>query len=133
MSDITTSFKDFKDKKIKTFDKDEEFQPLSDDIIALKELDNGDFEKVKGPIEIVKVTGVITDEERIEKLDEIAGGPVFSTDLNVKEVKRGQTIWVTAFLKKPGTQSWTNQMSQGVLKCRVVDIFYGLSKLNSLK
>lgn len=133
MPDITTSFKDFKDKKTKKFDKDEEFQPLSDDIVALKELDNGDFEKVTGPIEIVQVTGVITDEERIEKLDEIAGGPVFTTDLGLKTVKRGSTIWVTAFIKKPGSQSWTAQMSQSVLKCRVVDIFNGLSKLNTLK
>ena len=103
MSDITTKFKDFKDKKIKKFDKDEEFQPLSDDIVALKELDNGEYEKVKGPIEIVQVTGLITDEEKIQKLDEISGGPVFTTDLGVKKVKRGDTIWVTAFIQKPGT------------------------------
>ena len=89
MTDITTKFDDFKSKKIKNFDKSKEFQPLSDDIIAISKLDNGDYEKVKGPVEIVQITGIITDEDEIKKLDEIAGGPVFSTDLGVKQVKRG--------------------------------------------
>ena len=89
---ITTKFDNFKSKKIKNFEKDKEFQPLSDDIIAISKLDNGDYEKVKGPIKIVQVTGVITDEDEIKKLDEIAGGPVFTTDLGVKQVKRGDVI-----------------------------------------
>ena len=133
MTDITTKFDDFKSKKIKDFDKDKEFQPLSDDIIAISKLDNGDYEKVRGPIGIVKVTGLITNEDEIKKLDEIAGGPVFSTDLGVKQVKRGDTIWITAFIQKPGSQSWANQQSQATLKCRIVDIYMGLNKLNTLK
>ena len=133
MTDITTKFDDFKSKKIKNFDNSKEFQPLSDDIIAISKLDNGDYEKVKGPVEIVQITGIITDEDEIKKLDEIAGGPVFSTDLGVKQVKRGQLIWLVAFIQKPGTQSWTNQQSQCTIKCRIVDIFGGLNKLNSLK
>jgi hypothetical protein len=133
MSDITKKFYDFKEDKTKKFDKDKEFQPLSDDIIALSKLDNGDYKKVKGPVEIVQITGVITDEDEIKKLDEIAGGPVISTDLGVKQVKRGDIIWITAFIQKPGTQSWSNQQSQATLKCRIVDIYMGLNKLNSLK
>ena len=133
MSDITKKFDDFKSKKVKDFDKSKEFQPLSDDIIAISKLDNGEYEKVQGPIEIVQITGVITDEDEIKKLDEIAGGPVFSTDLGVKQVKRGDIIWITAFIQKPGTQSWSNQQSQATLKCRIVDIYSGLNKLNSLK
>lgn len=133
MSDITTKFDDFKSKKVKKFDKEKEFEPLSNDIIALSKLDTGDYKKITEPIEIVKVTGVITDEEEIKKLDEIVGGPVFSTDLGVKQVKRGDIIWITAFIQKPGTQSWSNQQSQATLKCRVVDIYSGLNKLNTLK
>lgn len=133
MSDITTKFDDFKSKKVKKFDKEKEFEPLSSDIIALSKLDTGDYKKITEPIEIVKVTGVITDEEEIKKLDEIVGGPVFSTDLGVKQVKRGDIIWITAFIQKPGTQSWSNQQSQATLKCRVVDIYSGLNKLNTLK
>lgn len=133
MTDITTKFGNFRSKKIKSFDNSKEFQPLSDDIISMSKLDNGDYEKVSGPIEIVKITGVITDEDEIKKLDEIAGGPVFSTDLGVKQVKRGDIIWITAFIQKPGSQSWTNQQSQATLKCRIVDIYNGLNKLNTLK
>jgi len=133
MSDITTKFDNFKSNKIKSFDKEQEYSPLSDDIIALSKLDNGDYEKVIGPVEIVQITGVITDENEIKKLDEIAGGPVFSTDLGLKQVKRGDTIWITAFIQKPDTQSWTSQKSQSVLKCRIVDIYAGLNKLNTLK
>jgi len=133
MSDITTKFDDFKNKKIKKFDKEQEYQPLSDDILAISKLDNGDYEKIKGTVKIVQITGVITDKDEIKKLDEIAGGPVFTTDLGLKQVKRGDIIWVTAFIQKPTTASWTAQNSQAVLKCRIVDIYNGLSKLNTLK
>jgi len=132
MTDITTKFDDFKSKKIKDFDKDKEFQPLSDDIIAISKLDNGDYEKVRGPIEIVKVTGLITDEDEIKKLDEIAGGPVLNTDLSLKQVKRGDTIWITCLLQKPSSSVFNSQ-SIGTLKVRIVDIYYGLSKLSTLK
>lgn len=133
MSDITTKFYDFKDKKIKKFEKDKEFQPLSDDIIAISKLDNGDYQKVKGPVKIVQITGVITDEEEIKKLDEIAGGPVLNTDLSLKQVKRGDTIWLTALLQKPSNSTVYNSQTLGVISARITDIYYGLSKLNSLK
>jgi hypothetical protein len=132
MSDITKRFGDFKSKKIKDFDKSKEFEPLSDDIIAISKLDNGDYETVKGPIEIVKITGVITDENEIKKLNEIAGGPVLNTDLSLKQVKRGDTIWITCLLQKPSSSVFNSQ-SIGTLKVRIVDIYYGLSKLSTLK
>ena len=50
--------------------------------------------------------------------------------LNVGEVKRGQIIWLTALLKKPGS-SYTNQ-TLGVLKLRIIDYYYGLNKLNQV-
>lgn len=133
MTDITTKFDDFKNKKVKKFDKEEEFQPLSDDIIALSKLDNGDYEKVKGPIKIVQITGVINDEDEIKKLDEIAGGPVLNTDISLKQVKRGDTVWLTALLQKPSSSTVYNTQTYGVLKCRIVDIYYGLNKLNQMR
>lgn len=133
MSDITTKFDDFKNKKVKKFDKEQEFQPLSDDILAISKLDNGDYEKVTGPVKIVQITGVITDENEIKKMNEIAGGPVINTDLGLKQVKRGMEIWITAFIQKPATASWTAQNSQAVLRVRIIDIFMGLSKLNTIK
>lgn len=132
MSDITTKFNDFKDKKTKKFDKDKEFQPLSDDIIALSKLDNGEYQKADGPMQIVQITGVINDPEEIKKLDEIAGGPVISTDLALKQVKRGQEIWITCLLQKPSTAVYNTQ-TLGCLRVRIVDIYYGLSKLSTLK
>jgi hypothetical protein len=133
MSDITTKFDDFKNKKIKEFDKNKEFQSLSDDIIAVSKLDNGEYEKVKGPVEIVQITGVITDEDEIKKLDEVAGGPVINTDLSLKQVKRGQEIWITCLLQRPSNSAVYNTQTIGLLKVRIIDIYYGLSKLSTLK
>jgi len=133
MSDnITTKFKDFKDEKVKKFNKKKEFEPLSDDIIAIRELENGDIEKIKGPVEIVKVTGIITDPEKIKKIEEaVNAGPVFSTDLQVKEVKRGDIIHIIAFIRKSGTTStWNAQGSQCIIRARIVDIYFGINKLN---
>ena len=130
MSKITTKFQDFKDGKVKDFNRTKEFEPLSDDIVALRKLENGDIEKITEPIQIVSVTGIITEPEEIKKMEEtISGGPVFSTDFQTKQVKRGDVIWVTAFIQKAGSTSWSSQQSQAVLKCRIVDIFNGLNKL----
>lgn len=130
-TNITTKFSDFKDEKVKKFKKTKEFEPLSDDIIALQELEDGEIEKIKGPVEIVKITGIVTNPEKIKKIEEtINSGPVFSTDLQVKEVKIGSIIYVTAFIKRPGsTVSWSSQQSQAVLSCRITQIYYGLNKL----
>ena len=133
MSDITTKFDDFKNKKIKKFDKEKEFQPLSDDIIAISKLDNGDYKKITEPVKIVQITGVITDEEEIKKLDEIAGGPILNTDISLKQVKRGDTIWLTALLQKPSSSTVYNSQTMSVIKARIVDIYYGLNKLNQMK
>ena len=130
MNNITTKFQDFKDDKVKKFKKTKEFEPLSDDIIALRELENGDIEKIQGPIEIIQITGIITEPEKIKKLEEsISGGPVFSTDFQTKEVKIGSNIYLTAFIKKPGTTSWSSQQSQCVISARINQIWYGLNKL----
>lgn len=132
MKDITTKFDNFKSKKTKTYDASKEFQPLSDDIIAISKLDNGSYEKVDGPVNIIQVTGMITDEDEIKKMNEIAGGPVLNTDLSLKQVKRGQQLWITCLLQKPSSSVFNSQ-TMGCLRVRVVDIFYGLSKLSTLK
>ena len=59
MSDkITTKFKEFSDQKVKDFKKKKVFKPLSDDIVALQELEDGSIEKIKEPIQIVQITGI---------------------------------------------------------------------------
>jgi hypothetical protein len=132
MSDITTKFDEFKSKKINDFEKNDEYQSLSDDIIAISKLDNGEYEKIKGPIEIVQITGMLTDEDEIKRLNEIAGGSVISTDLALKQVKRGDTLWLTCLLQKPSTAVYNTQ-TLGCIKVRVSEIFFGLSKLSTLK
>ena len=84
-------------------------------------------------MEIVQVTGIIDDPEEIKKLDEVAGGPVLNTDISLKQVKRGQEIWITCLLQKPSSSTVYNTQSYGVLKVRIIDIFYGLNKLNQMK
>jgi hypothetical protein len=131
---ITKNFEEYKKKKASEFKKTKKFDPLSSDIIALRELEDGNVEKVEGPIEILQVTGVITDKDRIAKLEEsISGGPVFNSDIGSKDVKRGDIIWVTALAQRPHSASWNAQPSYHVLKCRIVDIFYGLNKLKTIK
>lgn len=133
MTDITTKFDDFKSKKVKKFDTEQEYDALSDDIIAISKLDNGEYEKVTGPVKIVQITGMIEDPDEISKLDEIAGGPVLNTDLNLKQVKRGDTIWLTALLQRPSSSAVYSSQTLSVLKVRISDIFYGLSKLSSMR
>ena len=53
--DITTKFGQFKDRKLKSFDKDRAYDTLSDDITIISKLDNGNYEKVTEPVEIVQV------------------------------------------------------------------------------
>jgi hypothetical protein len=131
---ITTDFEKFKEKEVKKFNKKKEYDPLADDIVVLRKLDNGEYEKVKGPVEVIQFTGVITDDDEIDKienqLDEsVPGGPVFNTDLRLKKIKRGDIIWVTALLERPHSTTSYNSQTMGVIKCRVVDYYYGLNKL----
>ena len=127
---ITTKFAEFKQDKIDKFKKTKEFEPLSDDILALQELEDGSIEKIKGPVEIVQVTGIIQEPNKIKKLEEtINAAPVINTDLRVKTIKRGDVIWLTCLLQKPGSTSWNTQQTIGCVKVRVIDFFYGLNKL----
>ena len=104
--------------------KDEELLPLADDITKI-ETDEG-YEKVQ-EVEIVQVTGVLSEEEAA-KIDE--NFVVHAGDFSGKEIKRGDYVWLSCLMKKPGLSYSASQ--QGVIKCRVVDIFIGLSKLNQL-
>lgn len=108
--------------KFEKFKKDN----LSDDILYIQN-DEG-YEKVQGPFEIVQITGILSEEEsnKIEENLVVHAGTTFIES----EVKRGQIIYLTAILQKPGA-SYTNP-TQGVIQVRVVDIFLGLSKLNSI-
>ena len=92
-----------------------------------KYISNDDeLEKVQ-EIEIIQITGIISEEEAA-KIDE--NMVVQAGDFSNKEIKRGEIIWLSCLMKKPGV-SYSPQ-TQGVLKCRICDIFFGLTKLNQL-
>ena len=95
-----------------------------------------DIEKLEGEWEIEAIQDVILDiDEAIERfgsdfVNEAGSAIGTHADLSVKEVKRGETMFITALLRKKGTTSFNAQAVQGVLKVRVVDIFYGLQYLD---
>jgi hypothetical protein len=87
-----------------------------------------DYEIIDEPVEIIQITG-IADEEQIEKIKENFT-PEIQMNFN-KELKRGDIIWLTALLKKPGSSY--NPQTIGLVKVRIVDLYYGLNKLNYIK
>lgn len=128
MNNITTKFEEFRNKKVEKQQKSGIFQPLSDDITFFKETEKG-YEKSKEPMEIVQITGVLGEDET-EKIEE-----GFTSDIDTQihgEIKRGETIWLTALLKPKGSSSYNTPNTTGVIKCRIVDIYYGLNKLKEV-
>jgi hypothetical protein len=110
-------------------EKEKDISNLSDGIIALEEMEDGEFVPIEGAIEIESVIDIIKDESVITKIEE---NITVDTSISVGEVKRGQIIYLTALLKRPGQTTPYNQTTMGVLKCRIVDYFYGLNKLKQV-
>lgn len=130
---ITKTFHEFKKANLQKQVADDVFnQNLSNDIEILNKLDNGEYTIATGTFTIDKILGVITDQDEIKKLEEAAGGFQLSTDLTLKEVKRGDVIWLTALLKRPHSSTPFNQTTMGVIKARIMDYYYGLNKLKSI-
>lgn len=133
MGDITKKFDDFKKKDIKKFDKTKEYEPMSDDIVALAKLDSGEYEAIEGEINITQITGVVTDPDEIKEIEQaVKENVTLDTSLVLKDIKRGQVLYLTALLEKNKTSSWNSQ-TMGVVKVRVVDYYYGLNKLRTIK
>ena len=126
-------------KKFKDYINEEKSdkQNLADDLSVLIKNDDGDIEKVDmNEWEISKIIDVIKDPKEIETLEsylyEARGGVKLSTDLDAKDVKRGDTLWLTALLAPRNKSVAYSPGTMGVLKVRVIDIYYGLSKLKNL-
>jgi hypothetical protein len=105
------------------------FEDLSNDIVVLAKLEDGTFKKIEEPINILQVTGLITDPEEIKKIQEAF---TMDTSLVVKDIKRGDILWLTCLLEKTNTQS-RNAQNWGVVQVRVVNYYWGLNKLNTIK
>lgn len=117
---------------IKKFDDFEKDNNLSDDIIALAKDDKGEYKPIKGKVDIIQIMSVVPEEDvkEIEKI--IKENITLDTSLTITDVKRGKVMWMVALLKKSNSTAW-NAQQYGVIKVRVIDYFYGLNKLHSLK
>jgi hypothetical protein len=120
-TDITnkTSSIDFNKKKSKN---------LSTDIQSLDNQLESEVEgtKLDGEWEIVSVIDVSANPPTNEAL-------VINAELGSQEVKRGDYIYITAQIKKPGQTQMYHHSQMGVLKCQVRDIYNTMYILNSLK
>lgn len=133
-------------KHLKSFNEkkgDESQEQTSDAInnIEMYEVEDDKPEKINSDdYEIEEVVDVFTDPEEAKKrfgnefIEEAKGGGAVGlhADLSVRQVKRGEIIWITALLRKKGSTSFNAPAVQGVLKVRVVDIYYGLQYLNKV-
>ncbi|MDY0270802.1 hypothetical protein [Trichloromonas sp.] len=112
-------------KKYKDFDGKDN---LSKDIIILSKDENGNFEKIDEPVNILQITGIVTDKEDLKKIEEAF---TLDTSVVVKDVKRGDILYLTCLLEKTSSSA-RNAQNWGILKVRVVEYYYGLNKLNTL-
>ena len=134
MADLIKKFNDFENKKQKKFNKNGTYEPLSNDIITVNNIvvkseDDENYIEVKEPVNILQITGMITDPDEIKKIDEAF---TLDTSVVIKDIKRGDILYLTALLEKTTTTS-RNPQNWGVVKVRVVDYFFGLNKLNQLR
>jgi len=94
-------------------------QELNDEIKKLK-----NKIKITDDIELVGINDISTEDpfKKNPKLKE-------SADLGNKDINRGDILYITAMVKKKNV-TWN---SMAVIKVRIVDIYQGLSILNTLK
>lgn len=131
--DITTKFSEFTDKKLTNFDKKGEYNNLSDDIVALNKLDTGEYEAVKGEVNIVQILDIVKDPDEIKKIEKATNeGLFFDTSLTMNNLKRGDKFYMTVLLQKSHNNQTISNQNFGVICVRVVDIYSGISKLSSL-
>jgi hypothetical protein len=82
-----------------------------------------ELEEVGGDWEIEQVIDIATEPPIDESV-------VINPHLHVDSVKRGDFIYVTAVLNKPGSRITPN--SVGVIKARVVNIYNSVQALNQI-
>jgi hypothetical protein len=122
-------FTDITDKKYSMeFDKDKQ-KELSNDVENVenqlsKEEENS---KLDGEWEIVSIIDV---SKKCPKLDEAI---IINAELGNGEIKRGDEIYITAQIKRPGQVMAYHHMQMGVVKVRVIDIYNTMAILNNLR
>lgn len=83
--------------------------------------------KLEGEWEIVSVIDVSIDMPNIKE------ALVINAELGTQQIKRGEYIYITAMIKKPGQSQAYHQNQMGVIKTRICDIYNTMLILNTLK
>ena len=85
-----------------------------------------DVEKLSDEYYIENIIEIITDPDEIEKNEAILN---LNDDITPKNIKKGDYVWMTALLKKKGTESYQSQSYTATIKMRVIDIYKGLKNI----
>ena len=118
------------DKKANSLDfKKDKQKTLSNDIDKLDDqiIDDIKNTKLDGNWEIVSVIDVSTTPPKIDE------AIIINAELGSGEIKRGDLIYITAQIKRPGQVQAYHNMQMGVVKVRVIDIYNSMAILNGLK
>ena len=106
-------------------------EPLSNDI-ELVELEGEDSEtldmdefEIESIIDVIIMDEKDYDNNKSESVTTHAG-------IDGKNYKRGDTIYITALVRKKDSTSFNSPAKTGVLKCRIVDIYFGLQYLKKV-
>ena len=115
-------------KVLETTKKDSE--ELSDDINELDNELSDDIKKDKliGSWEIVDIVDISTEEPIQEGLKPL----IINAEVGNREIKRGEYIYITAQIKKPGQSTAYHHSQMGVIKVRIIDIYNTMTILNRL-
>lgn len=118
-----------KDKEIE-FKSDELKDGLSGDVEELDDVLSKDElkDKLSGSWEIISIIDVSTEEPIKENLQPL----IINAEVGNREIKRGEYIYITAQIKKPGQSTAYHHSQMGVIKVRVVDIYNTMLILNNL-
>tara|TARA_R110000772_G_scaffold2410_1_gene8311 strand:- start:34083 stop:34475 length:393 start_codon:yes stop_codon:yes gene_type:complete len=125
-------------KNIKKFEEYTQ-DPLMNDLENIETVDESPEGFNPKEWEIDEVIEVLTEDpaksevDRIEDIDEGGGvDEAITFDTQVpKDIERGSYIWITAMIKRKGT-NYNDPGRQAVIKLRCVDIYYGLAHLNKV-
>lgn len=126
---MTKKIKKFDDFKIK---KDQEVHYDQDGMSILVKNDDGEYEEVDGPVDILQITGVLDDPVDIEKIKKVDEAFTLDTSVVIKDIKIGDTLYLTALIEKKSSGTARNPQNWAVVQVRVVNYYWGLNKLNQL-
>lgn len=115
----------------------DDVQDMEDDIETGMEVDIEDSEGNKlnsEEFEIESILDVIVGQDKEEDKYGNSTDEAITTHLGpeTRDYKRGETIYISALIRKKGTTSFNSPAKTAVLKCRIVDIYFGLQYLKKV-